>query len=609
MRDFLKTVLASFVGLLLFSTLSIGGLIALLALIALGSRASAPVVEDDSVLVLDLSLDITDAGPSGDPSILINDAISGSSSPAVVSLRTVLDAIQEAADDERIAGLLIQGTISPAAQGSGFATLHEVRAALESFQESGKPIYAYETDWSEREYYITSLADTLILNPTGGMELDGLSAENTFFSGALDKFGVDVQILRAGNFKAAVEPFIRTENSPENEQQLQALLNDLWNEFLTKTAASRDLQPNQLQQLANTQGFLLAEDALEAGLVDEIAYGSEVITQLRELTGEASEENDENSETFRYVDLTSYAEAMRDASQHADKIAVVYAEGEIVSGEGGFGLIGGDSLSRLLREIRADESVKAVVLRVNSPGGGASPSKMIAHEVRLTSEVKPVVISMGNIAASGGYMIAAYGDRIFASPNTITGSIGVFGLVANVKELANENGITWDVVKTAPLADAGSLSRPLTQQELAIQQGIVDRTYDDFLTTVAEGRSLDKARVNTLAQGRVWSGVQAQQEGLVDELGGLEAAIQAAAAQAELGDEWSVQEYPELRPFGQQLLENLFSVVGRDRLSQVRQPDPLTAEMQELQDQAQTFSRLNDPRRVYSLMPFMPTIQ
>lgn len=608
MRDFLKTVFASFVGLLLFSTLSLGGLIAFLALIALGSR-SGPIIEDDSVLVLDLSLDITDAGPSADPGALINDAIAGRSTPEAVSLRTVLEAIHAAENDDRISGLLIQGNIDPAAQGSGFATLYEVRKALEAFKESGKPIYAYETDWSEREYYLTSLADTVILNATGGMELNGLSAENTFFAGALDKFGIDVQVLRAGNFKSAVEPFIRSDNSPESEQQLQVLLNDLWNEFLTATSASRDLQPNQLQQIANTKGFVLAEDALSAGLVNEVSYDSEVIDQLRELTGESTDKNAKDTATFRYIDLLSYAQATEATSRQADKIAVIYAEGEIVSGEGGFGMIGGDSLSRLLREIRADESVKAVVLRVNSPGGGASPSEMIAHEVRLTSEVKPVIISMGNVAASGGYMISAYGDRIFASPTTITGSIGVFGLVANVKELANENGVTWDVVKTAPFADSGTLARPLTPQEIAIQQQIIDRTYDDFLTTVAEGRSLDKAKVNSVAQGRVWSGIQAQKVGLVDELGGLEAAIQAAADQAKLGDTWSLQDYPEPRTFPQQLLESLFGVTWRDRLARTHSTDPLTAELLQVQSQMQIFSQLNDPRQVYSVMPFLPTIQ
>lgn len=607
MRDFLKTVFASFVGLLLFSTLSLGGLIAFLALIALGSR-SGPIIEDDSVLVLDLSLDITDAGPSADPGAFINDTIAGRSTPEAVSLRTVLEAIHAAENDDRISGLLIQGNIDPAAQGSGFATLYEVRKALEAFQESGKSIYAYETDWSEWEYYLTSLADTVILNSTGGMELNGLSAENTFFAGALDKFGIDVQVLRAGNFKSAVEPFIRSDNSPENEQQLQAFLNDLWNEFLTATAASRDLQPNQLQQIANTKGFILANDALSAGLVDEVSYASEVIDQLRELTGQAANKNDKDAATFRYTDLLSYAQATESMSRQADKIAVIYAEGEIVSGEGGFGTIGGDSLSRLLREVRADEAVKAVVLRVNSPGGGASPSAMIAHEVMLTSEVKPVIISMGNVAASGGYMISAYGDRIFASPTTITGSIGVFGLVANVKELANENGVTWDVVKTAPFADSGTLARPLTPQEIAIQQQIIDRTYDDFLTIVAEGRSLDKAKVNSVAQGRVWSGIQAQKVGLVDELGGLEAAIQAAADQAKLGDSWSLQEYPESRTFPQQLLASLFGVTWRDRLARTHSTDPLTAELLQVQSQMQIFSQLNDPRQVYSVMPFLPTI-
>jgi protease-4 len=609
MRDFFKSVLASFVALLLFSTLSLGALIALLAMIAVGAQRSSPLVEKDSVLILDLSVDILDSGPAADPSTLLSDALTGSRTPAQTSLWTVLRGLETAAEDDRILGILIQGNISPNAQGTGFATLSEVRSALQTFQESGKPIYAYTTDWSEREYYLTSLADTVILDPTGIMELDGLSIETTFFSGALERFGIDVQVIRAGNFKSAVEPFLRTDNSPENAQQLQALLDDLWNEFLSAAGSSRDLQPTQIQQLTNTQGLLLADEALNAGLVDETAYGSGVIDQLRELTGESAETATRANRSFRSIDLVSYAQANPVEPTRGGTIAVLYADGDIVSGEGGIGSVGGDRFSRLLREIREDEDIEAVVVRVNSPGGGASPAEMIAHEVQLTREVKPVIISMGNVAASGGYMIAAYGDRIFASPNTITGSIGVFGLIANIQELANENGITWDVVKTGPFADAQTLARPLTPQELARFQQVVDRTYDTFLDTVAAGRSLERNQVEAVAQGRVWSGVQAQEVGLVDELGGLTAALDAAAAAAELGDDWNIREYPEPLTLEQRILASLFGVSWRDRLFRSTPADPLTAELQDLHQQIEILSRFNDPRRVYFLMPFIPTIR
>jgi protease-4 len=610
MRDFFKYVLASFVGLLLFSTLSAGALLLVIVMIAWGTRDTEPLVERDSVLVFNLSLDITDANPSTRPADLFNEALSSSSNPTPISLRTVLDTLDEAAEDDRIVGLLIQGSHAPDGRGSGFATLREVRQALQRFQESGKPIYAYDSAWRERDYYLTSLADPIILNPSGILEFDGFSAETLFFGDAFDRYGVAVQVLRAGQYKSAVEPFTRNSNSPENREQVQQLLDDLWEEFLTATAADRDVTVAELQAIADTQGLLLPEEAQTAGLVDQVAYADEVIDQLRSLTGEADQSSDDPS--FRNIDLATYARAVgtltpqRVGSQN--RIAIVYADGPIVSGEGGVGVVGGDRLARQLRDLRQDERVKAVVLRVNSPGGGASPAEVITREVQLTAAEKPVVVSMGTIAASGGYMIAAPGDRIFASPNTITGSIGVFGLVLNVQELANENGITWDVVKTGPFADSNTIARPLTEQELAIGQRVVNQIYNRFLDSVAQGRPLSREEVARVAQGRVWSGIDAQQVGLVDEIGGLEDAIAAAVELADLGDDWQVDEYPRPRTLEEQILESLFGNQLRSLLASSRPADPLSREMATLQGQIRELDSFNDPRGMYMLLPFFPRI-
>lgn len=612
MRDFFKYVLASVVGLVLFSTLSVGALVVFILLIALGSQDAEPLVENDSVLVFDLSLDITDANPAADPSELLNNALSGSSTPVPVSLRTVLDTLDAAAEDDRIVGLLLQGNIPIDGQGSGFATMREVRQALVEFQESGKPIYAYENDWSERDYYIASVADPVILNPTGTIEMDGFSSESPFFANAFDRFGIDVQILRAGQYKSAVEPLVRSNNSPENREQLQQLLDDLWDEFLTTTAGDRGRPVAELEAIVNTKGLLLSQEAMDAGLVDQVAYADEVITQLRQLTGEAAEEDSFDPTSFRSISLPMYAETAgtlyASDTFSENRVAVVYAEGSIVSGEGGIGLIGGDSLARQLRDLRQDESVKAVVLRVNSPGGGASPSEIIAREVRLTSEVKPVVVSMGSVAASGGYMIASYGDRIFASPTTVTGSIGVFGVVFNVRELTNNNGVTWDVVKTGPFADSNTIARPLTQQELAIGQRVVDQIYDRFVTIVAEGRGLTPEQVAAIAQGRVWSGVDAQQVGLVDELGGLEDAIASAVELAELGEDWQLEEYPEPRTLEEQILESLFGSQVRSLVGRTQSNDPISQELRRLEANLEELQTLNDPQGMYMLLPFFPTI-
>jgi protease IV len=587
MRDFFKQTLATLLGLLIFLGLSVGGLLALVIMASM--REPAPSLKNKTVLTVDLSTEISDT-PKGSADAF-EASLSGNRLNAI-SLKAGLDAIRYAAKDERVVALYLSGSST-----ASYAALKELRGALQAFRASGKKIIAYDLDWDERSYYLAAMADEILLNPFGSVELNGLRSEGTFFAGALQKFGVDVQVTRVGKYKSAVEPFLLTKRSPENRQQTQQLLQDIWAEMLQTVGQDRKLQPQQLQALADNEGILESDAALKQGLVTKLTYEDEAIERLKQL-------GTEEDNSFRQIDWQEYAKIATDELQQGkpyDKtIAVLYAEGDIVDGEGQSGEIGGDRFARQLRELRQDEDVKAVVLRVNSPGGSATASEVIQREVILTRKVKPVVVSMGPVAASGGYWIATYGDRIFAEPNTITGSIGVFGLLPNIQKLANNNGITWDVVKTGRLADVQTISRPKTEEELALYQKSVDRIYNQFLSKVAESRKLSKAKVAEIAQGRVWSGSRAKSLGLVDELGGLETALQDAAKRAKLGDDWRIVEYPEPRT-----ISDLFSSASSTQLATWQaQRDPLWQEFQKIKADLGILNRLNDPHGIYARLPF-----
>ncbi|HBB32545.1 MAG TPA: signal peptide peptidase SppA [Cyanobacteria bacterium UBA8803] len=600
MRQFFQQTFASMIGslagLILFFGLGTGGFLFLV--IAIASRDTGPQVKDKSVLVFDSSLTITDTDPSSSTSDAIGEALSGEEADSI-SLRTVLDSLEKAAQDPRIVALYLDASRTTTGSSTGFATLKEVRQAMERFRASGKKIVAYDVDLGEQEYYLSSVADTIILNPMGSMELNGFRSEPLFLTGALEKFGVGVQVIRVGRYKSAVEPFLLKQLSPENRQQLQALLGDLWGEFLVTVGKSRKITPQQLQAIADSQGMLMASEARQRRLIDKVAYFDQVVAELKQLTGEAKEDK-----PLRQIRLATYADVDSKGTKarfSKNKIAVVYANGEIVDGEGGVREVGGDSLAKQMRQLRLDEDVKAVVLRVNSPGGSATASEIIQREVRLTRNKKPVIVSMGDVAASGGYWISTYANRIFAEPNTVTGSIGVFGLLLNIQKLANNNGVTWDVVKTGRLADSRTVSRPRTAQELAIAQRVVNQIYNQFLDKVAESRKLPKQKVAQIAQGRVWSGVDAKQLGLVDEMGGLEDAIQYAVKQAKLGEDWELQEYPKVRSLEERILEKLAGD-SSDRTQQ--QFDPLTKEFLKLKADLRILQVLNDPKGVYARLSF-----
>ncbi|MDF5716445.1 MAG: signal peptide peptidase SppA [Rhizonema sp. NSF051] len=605
MRNFIKQTFASAIGsllgLIIFCGLGTGGLF--LLLLAVSSSDTAPSVKDKSVLVFDLSMNISDSEPSS--SEFLQKALSGEDNNQM-SLRTVLDTLEQARLDSRIVGIYLDATHPSVAGATGFATLKEVRQALEKFRATGKKVVAYGMEWDQKDYYLSSVADTIMLNPLGEMEVKGLGIQTMFLAGALQKYGVGVQIVREGKFKGAVEPFILTKFSPENREQTQKLLDDVWTDWRTSVGTSRKIDPQQLQAIADNQALLPADRAKASHLVDKIGYFDEVVTDLKQLTDSKTEDK-----TFRQISFNNYAQVYHKPVGRErfakNRVAVVYAEGEIVDGQGNNGDVGGDRFAKIFRRLRQDRNVKAIVLRINSPGGSATAAEVMQREVRLTRQTKPVVVSMGDLAASGGYWIATDSNRIFAEPNTITGSIGVFGQLLNLQKLANDHGITWDTVKTGKYADSQTVSRPKSPEELAISQRSVDRIYNLFLNKVAQGRKLPEQKVAEIAQGRVWSGTAAKGIGLVDEIGGLDTAIKYAAQQANLGDNWELQEYPKYGTFGERLFgqvaQETRSTLGIDQ-AQFKSADPLSAEFLHLQQEITILHKMNDPQGVYARLPF-----
>ena len=466
---------------------------------------------------------------------------------------------------------------------------------------------AYLTTATTKDYYLASAASEVAIDPYGVIMMSGLASEPMFYAGAFEKYGVGVQVTRVGKYKSAVEPFTRTSMSPENRDQIQKLLNDIWDGILADIAPSRGTTAAQLQAIVDREGFIRPEQAKDGQLVDRIAYRDEVYDELKAKTGRAG-----SKQPFKQIGLADYARLSKDIADVPAKaleaavsgsgkgrVAVVYAEGEIVDGEGDADEVGGTRFSRELRKLRLDDGVKAVVLRVNSPGGSASASETIQREIRLMKKVKPVVVSMGSYAASGGYWIAAYGDRIFAEPTTITGSIGVFGVQFDVKKLSGDFGLTFDTVKTGKFADVISITRPKSEEELAVFQRMVDWIYGEFIGKVAEARKIKREVVEEIAQGRVWSGAEAKNLELVDELGGLDAAIAYAVAQAKLGPNYRLVEYPHPK----ELFEAVQELIEKIAPNNVRAPGLAGKLAERIEREVRVLRTFNDPQGVYARLP------
>lgn len=533
MKQFFKFVFASMVGIILASiilfVILIGGITAVVS-----SADSKVEVKENTILHVNLNLPITERSSS---SPLDNLDIGPFKGDKQIGLNDILSSIKEAKKDDNIKGIYLDVSYMM----TGLATIEEIRNALLDFKKSGKFIVAYSEVYSQGAYYLASVAHKVYLNPQGVLELKGFSSEIMFFKGALDKLGIEAQIIKVGTFKSAVEPFIFDKMSDANKLQMNALLGSLYQHFTAGIAASRKIPQDSVIAIANGLKSRSPEDAVKYKLVDALKYKDEVLDELKVKTGTDKKKN------LTTISVNDYAKSEKTTSTASDKIAVVYANGEINSGEGDENTIGSEGISKALRKARLDDKVKAVVLRVNSPGGSSLASDVIWREVLLTKKVKPIIVSMGDYAASGGYYIACAADSIFAEPNTITGSIGVFAIIPNMKGFFNDKlGLTFDGIKTGQFADLGNVSRPLAEAEKMILQREVNRTYNDFTKRVSQGRKISQAYVDSIGQGRVWTGEQAIKLKLVDKLGHIQDAINAAAKKAKLKD-YKVVNYPEIK--------------------------------------------------------------
>ena len=468
----------------------------------------------------------------------------------MTGMNDILRNIEHAKTDPNIKGIYMELSSIP----TSTATLQEIRDKLIEFKESGKFIVTYSENYSQSAYYMASIADKIYLNPEGALDLHGMASQITFYKHLLDKLDVEMQIVRGPNnrFKSAVEPYFLDKMSEANREQMDKLLGTVWGQILTGISESRNISVEQLNEIADKlDTYFDADKALELGLVDNLYFKDQVLEELKGLTG--------SNKDINAISNAKYAKSYKDKNVSKNEVAIIYASGQIYDGKGNEEQgIYSENLSKTIRKAREDENVKAVVLRVNSPGGSAVASAIIGRELDLTKEVKPVIVSMGNYAASGGYWISAKADYIFADPTTLTGSIGVFGTFPNAQGFLNDKiGLTFDVAKTNENADFGSITQPLTEFQYGKLQEMVVKTYNDFTSRVAEGRGLTQTYVDSIGQGRVWAGADAIEIGLVDKLGDMEDAIAYAIEKAELGSDYKVTEWPKQKDFFTRMMESM----------------------------------------------------
>ncbi|RZJ71370.1 signal peptide peptidase SppA [Flavobacterium sp.] len=577
---FLSNVLATVVGIFLFFMGSFFLLILISALF--GGDSDAVEVRKDSVLVFDMKEVNNDyAGKFSDPLVTI---FSDSKS---VGVSDVIAAISEAKNDDKIKGISILNDNTT----TGIAQTKALRDALIDFKKSGKFVMAYNNSYSQKEYYLNSVADVVYLNPQGDLDFKGLATEVMFFKDFQEKSGITMEVIRHGKYKSAVEPFLDNKMSPANREQLTAMLNSIWSSIVSEISESRKIPVEKLNELANNLGARTPEMAKAANLVDKVAYEDEYHDAIR------TRLKVDKDKKYNKVDLLDYARnvAMTPSNFADDEIAIVYAQGEILSGEGDVSYIGEGSIKRSLQEARRDDNVKAVVLRVDSPGGSALTSDLIWREIELTKKTKPVVVSMGNYAASGGYYISCNANTIFAENGTITGSIGVFGTLPNVTKLSTKIGINAEQVRTHANASGYSPFVPLDANFRNLMQGEIERIYGTFTSKVAQGRKMTVAQVDSIGQGRVWTGAEALKIGLVDKIGGMDDAIKEAAKLAKI-KEYKTVDFPEYDKKLADLLAGFPFAKTKEQLLK----EELGAENYEVLQQAK---RMTERKGVQALLP------
>lgn len=546
MKDFLKIVLASALGFVIANILfSIIAMIFFFGAIGsfLGSMSGGEkfILQDNTVLNLRLNGPITERTPEEDPFT----SMMGSNRPLPMGLNDIVSAIRKAKNNDKIKGIYIDSRIMTASM----ATLAEIRHELENFKESGKFIVAYADTYTQGGYYLASVADKVAINPQGMLDLHGLASIPVFYKDALDKLGIEMQIFKVGTYKSAVEPFTQNEMSEANREQVSSFLNDAWSFLRSDLAESRSLTIADIDSLANNLPAVQSTDfLLSANLVDTLLYETEMKDYLRSLL-----DIDEDAKIPSATVANMKSVTTKTVKKTDNTIAILYAYGNIISGTGSSNIQDKYMVDQI-EKLRKDKEIKAVVFRINSGGGSAYASEQIWKAITDLKAEKPVVVSMGDMAASGGYYIACNADKIVAQPTTLTGSIGVFGAIPSFEGTAKKLGISTDEVKTNEFSDFGNVIRPFNEREKQLLQAMVERGYDLFLTRCSEGRDMPKDSMALYAEGRVWTGNQAKEIGLVDELGGIERAIEIAAEMANLGKSYVVFEYPKLRSRFDELL-------------------------------------------------------
>lgn len=540
-------MLASMAGFIL--TMLIMWFLAFIFIASMISFASKKevVIEPNSILHLTLNQPIPERSPAGPFAFSSTNFFKTTNIPGLLE---TLDLIKKASEDDKISGIYLDLSDIP----SGLATLEEVRNALLEFKKSGKFIYAYGEVYSQKAYYLATVADQLIVNPEGAIDFKGLTGQVVFLKGLLDKLEINAQIIRHGKFKSAIEPFISDRMSDANKEQTITYIGAIWNHMMEGIGQARKLDQDILKQAADSLWLQTAEDAVEMKFADQAAYKDQVITMLKSKVG--LQENDK----LKLITLNKYREQgpAKGEKRSKNKIAVIYAVGSIGGGEGNEETIGSERISKAIRKARLDSTIKAIVFRINSPGGSALASDVIWREVKLAADVKPVVASMGDLAASGGYYIACAADTIIANPTTLTGSIGVFGIVPDMQKFFNNKlGVTFDQVETNENSDFLTVTRPMNSYEEKVLTNQIERIYTTFIGHVAEGRSMQPADVDSIGQGRVWSGIDGLRINLVDETGGLRKSIEIAAGMANLGEDYRTVGMPDQKDPFTQIMEDL----------------------------------------------------
>ncbi len=559
---FLRNLLATLVGLILFT---IVGFFILLGIIASASEEEAPTVKANTIVYFPMS-GVLEEKALEDPFLTVF-----ANTPPVRSLLDIVGAINAAKVDDRVKGIYLE----PMYLAGGYAAMQEIRDALLDFKESGKFVYAYGEYVSEADYYVASVADSLFINPTGAIEFNGLSANITFYKGMFDKLDIRPEIFRVGEFKSYVEPYIRKDMSEANRLQYKELLSSMYGYYLSNVSGTLGKSVEELEEISGSMKVSLPQDAVDYGLITKIGYEDELKSVMKEKVGVSP------SKKLKMMRIGKYAEAIKaEAAYSRNKVAVIVAEGDLVMG-GDEGIVGA-KFAEEIRKARENDRIKAIVLRVNSGGGSITASDLIWRELMLTKGKKPVIASMSTAAASGGYYIAMPADTIIAQPNTITGSIGIFGMWFNFSEfLEDKVGITHDVVKTGDYSDIYTVTRPLREAERAIIQRGVNEGYETFTKKAAEARGMSQDQLKSIASGRVWSGEQALANGLVDLLGSFNDAVELAVEAAGIEDDYALIYYPEEKPVIEEFLDKMNARTQRAIFGM--EIDPLARQVKKLQ--------------------------